>query len=56
MKGVLVSIPYTKLLFTGIVIGVGVYLGLKLVRFVVKRNLLNDIYLPDRERREIVVH
>lgn len=56
MKSFLVSIPYTKLIFTGIVIGVGIYVGLKLMRFVVKKTLLDDIYLPDRERREIVVH
>jgi hypothetical protein len=50
MNKLLTAIPYSKLLLTGIVLGVGVYIGVKVARLLVRRAIKRD------ERREIVVH
>jgi hypothetical protein len=57
MNKLLTAIPYSKLLLTGIVLGVGVYIGVKVARLLVRRAIFgDDMFIKRDERREIVVH
>jgi hypothetical protein len=57
MNKLITAIPYSKLLLTGIVLGIGLYIGVKVARLLVRKAILGDnIFLNREERREIVVH
>lgn len=57
MNKLVTAIPYSKLLLTGIVLGVGLYIGVKVARLLVRKAIFNDVVFLNRdERREIVVH
>ena len=57
MNKVVTAIPYSKLLLTGIVLGVGLYIGVRAARLLVRKAIFNDsVFLNREERREIVVH
>jgi hypothetical protein len=57
MNKLLTAIPYSKLLLTGIVLGVGLYIGVKVARLLVRKAIFgDDMFVKRDERREIVVH
>lgn len=57
MNKLVTAIPYSKLLLTGIVLGIGLYIGVKVARLLVRKVIFNDaIFVNREERREIVVH
>jgi hypothetical protein len=57
MNKLVTAIPYSKLLLTGIVLGVGLYIGVKVARLLIRKAIFNDaIFVNREERREIVVH
>jgi hypothetical protein len=57
MNKLITTLPYSKVLLTGIVLGVGLYIGVKVARILVRKAIFHDdIFLNREERREIVVH
>lgn len=57
MNKLVTAIPYSKLLLTGIILGVGLYIGVKVARLLIRKAIFNDAIFSNREeRREIVVH
>lgn len=57
MNKLVTAIPYSKFLITGIIVGVGLYIGVKVARLLVRKAILgDDMFLKREERREIVVH
>ncbi len=57
MNKLVTAIPYSKLLLTGVILGAGLYIGVKVARILVRKAIFNDSIFANREeRKEIVVH
>lgn len=57
MNKLVTAIPYSNLVLTGIILGVGLYVGVRVARLLVRKSIFSDdMLLKQDERREIVVH